>query len=202
MRLGHIITLLPLCLTACIPFSNSEGDAQAEANNIGPCIEALESIAGDFDGDGTSDQATLYHIPEQTIPGDSLNLEQHIDESYYIAFDKESIARKTSSHKLSNLTLLGDINDDGKDELGVLTQGSQSYNAWGNYSALSNRGTEWQSIASTTLNVSLLESFGTTVDIPTLITIDSTRRGYIAVKHFTILDGESCEMTTETLRII
>ena len=68
MRLERIITLLPLCLTACLPFSNSEGDAQAEANNIGPCIEALESIAGDFDGDGTSDQATLYHIPEQTIP--------------------------------------------------------------------------------------------------------------------------------------
>lgn len=202
MRLTQIFRLLPLCLTACLPFSNSEGDAQAEANDFGPQVEALESIAGDFDGDGTSDQATLYHIPEQTIPGDSLNLEQHIDESYYIAFDKESITRKTSSHKLSNLTLLGDINDDGKDEFGVLTQGSQSDNAWGNYSALSNKDTEWQTIASTTLNVSLLESFGTDVNIAELITRDSTRQGYIRVKHFTILDGESCETTTETLRVI
>lgn len=201
MRLTQIFRLLPLCLTACLPLS-SDSEAQTEANDFGPCIEALESIAGDFDGDGTSDQATLYHIPAQTIPGDSLNLEQHIAESYYIAFDKESIARKTSSHKLSNLTLLGDINGDGKDEFGVLTQGSQSDNAWGNYSALSNKDTEWQTIASTTLNVSLLESFGTDVNIAELITRDSTRQGYIRVKHFTILDGESCEMTTETLRII
>lgn len=201
MRLTQIFRLLPLCLTACLPLS-SDSEAQTEANDFGPQVEALESIAGDFDGDGTSDQATLYHIPAQTIPGDSLTLEQHIAESYYIAFDKESIARKTSSHKLSNLTPLGDINGDGKDELGVLTQGSQSNNAWGNYTALCNRGTEWQSIASTTLNVSLLESFGTDVNIAELITRDSTRQGYIRVKHFTILDGESCETTTETLRVI
>ena len=113
MRLREIITLLPLCLTACLHLQ-PDGDAQCEANEIDPCIEALESIAGDFDGDGESERATIYHIAEQTIPGDSITPEQHIDESYYIAFDKESIARKTSPYRMSNLTLLGDVNSDGK----------------------------------------------------------------------------------------
>lgn len=201
MRLTQIFRLLPLCLTACLPLS-SDSEAQTEANDFGPQVEALESIAGDFDGDGKSDRATLYHIPAQTIPGDSLTLEQHIAESYYIAFDKESIARKESSCKLSNLTPLGDINGDGKDEFGVYTHSSNSDASWGNYSALSNKDTEWQTIVSTTLNISLLESFGTDVNIAELITRDSTRQGYIRVKHFTILDGESCETTTETLRVI
>ena len=201
MRHCKIITLLPLCLTACLPLS-TDSDTQTEANEISPQIEALESITGDFDGDGESDCATIYHVAEQTIPGDSTTLEQHIEESYYIAFDKEGIARKTSAHRMSNLTLLGDINGDGKDELGVYTHGPQGKASWGNYSALSNSDSEWQSIASTTLNISLLERFGESVNISELITRDTTRKGYVTIKRFTILDGESYETTSETLSVI
>ena len=201
MRLREIITLLPLCLTACLHLQ-PDGDAQCEANEIGPCIETLESIAGDFDGDGESERATIYHIAEQTIPGDSITPEQHIDQSYYIAFDKESIARKTSPYRMSNLTLLGDVNSDGKDELGVYTHGPQGEASWGSYSALCNKDSKWQSIASTTINVSLLKRFGEDINISELITRDSTRQDHITIKRFTILDGESCETTTETLRVI
>lgn len=204
MRLTTILTLLPLCLTSCLPFaaSNNDETRETEAHNTIPQAKALESIAGDFDGDGNTERATLYHTPAYTIAGDSLTPEQHIAESYEITFDNESIATKVSSRRLSHLTHLGDINLDGKDELGVYTHNSSKDTSWGDYSAYSNNSSEWKSIASTTLNISLLESFGEDISIDRLITADSTKRGFATIQHITILDGESCEMTTESVRLI
>lgn len=202
MRLTKILTLLPLCLTACLPFASNSNETQSEDGTITPQAEALESITGDFDGDGNIERATLYHTPAYTIAGDSLTPDEHIAESYAIRFDKESIATKESSRRLSHLTLLGDIDLDGKDELGVFTHNSTKEQSWGDYSAYSNNANEWQSIASTTLNISLLESLGKNIAIDKLITADSTRRGYVTIKHITILDGESCETTTESVQLI
>ena len=59
----HIITLLPLCLTSCLPFaaSNNDETRETEAHNTIPQAKALESIAGDFDGDGNTDAVTIHH---------------------------------------------------------------------------------------------------------------------------------------------
>ena len=204
MRLAPTLTPILLLLAACSPLTTTKVDSktETEANDIGPQVEALQSIDGDFDGDGKMDRATLYHIPKQTIMGDSITLNKEIEESYIVAFDNESISPQKSSRRLSHLTLLGDVDLDGKDEYGVYTHSANNDSSWGDYSAYSMQDSIWRSIASTTLNINLLESLGNEVDFNNLIAPDSTHRGRVIVQHFTILDGQSCEISEERVELV
>lgn len=205
MRLVPVLTPILLLLAACSPLTTTKSDSttESEANDIGPQMEALQSINGDFDGDGEMDCATLYHIPKQTISDDSTTLNKEIEESYIVAFDNESISPKRSSRRLSHLTLLGDVDLDGKDEYGVYTHSANNNDSsWGDYSAYSMQDSTWRSIASTTLNVSLLESLGNEIDFNNLIIADSIHQGRVIVQHFTILDGQSCEISEERVELV
>lgn len=201
MRLGHLLTLLPLCIVACMPLTTAdkESESLSETNNIGTNRIALQSINGDFDGDGESECATLYHIPEEVIMADSTTVAEVIEESYIIAFDDTQISPKVSTNRLSHLTHLGDINNDGKDEYGIYSDGESS---WGHFSAYCNREAEWQNIASTTLNIKLLERIGEVVDFENLITADAEEPGNAIIRHITILDGEKITSTKESVQLI
>ena len=192
---------MPLLLTACVSPSAPQSEDSSEANTMGlPAnATALQSIDGDFDGDGTKERATLYHVPDQqTSESDSVSTKSE-DERYIVAFDNDEIPLLVSKQRLSHMTLIGDINGDGRDEYGAFSRKNNS--SWGSYSAYCNRGEEWQKIASTTLNIDLLERIDSDIDISRLITADTTQSGYIQVQRIVIIDGTKAQISTEKIEL-
>lgn len=197
----YITALLPLLFTACVTPSapQSEGENGANTMAIAANATTLQSIDGDFDGDGTKERATLYHVPEQqSSDSDSIGTKCE-DERYIVAFDNNEIPPYISKQRLSHMTLIGDINGDGRDEYGAFSRKDNS--SWGSYSAYCNRGEEWQKIASTTLNIDLLERIDSDIDISKLITADTTQRGYIQVQRIVIIDGAKAQISTEKIEL-
>lgn len=198
----HIITLLPLLFIACATPSTPEKES-AElgcATALPADAVALQTIDGDFDGDGIQERATLYHVPKQhTIASDVTPVNSE-DDRYIVAFDDKDITPKISEQRLSHLTLIGDINADGRDEYGLFTH-SANNSSWGNYSAFCNRDSEWKNIATTTLNISLLERIESDVEIEKLITADPTENGYALIQHVVIIDGVKAQTSIEKVAL-
>lgn len=194
----HIITLLPLIFIACTNPSapEKESSEQSYTMSLPADAVALQTIDGDFDGDGAEEQATLYHVPEQYTKNSDSTLVKSEDERYIVAFNDKDISPKISEQRLSHLTLIGDINADGRDEYGLFTYGTNN-SSWGNYSAYCNRDSEWQKIASTTLNINLLERIESNVEIEKLITADSVKNGYALIQHVVIIDGIKAQISSE-----
>ena len=98
----HIITLLPLLFIACATPSTPEKES-AElgcATALPADAVALQTIVGDFDGDGTQERATLYHVPKQhTMTSDSTPVKSE-DERYIVAFDDKDITPKISEQNI------------------------------------------------------------------------------------------------------
>lgn len=198
----HIIALLPLLLIACANPSAPIEKSSEQSNTMGLPADAvaLQTIDGDFDGDGTKEQATLYHVPEQyTLDNDSTPVKSE-EERYIVAFNNKDIAPKISEQPLSHLTLIGDINGDGRDEYGLFTHNTNN-SSWGNYSAYCNRDSEWQNIATTTLNINLLERIESDIEIEKLITADSTENGYAQIQHVVIIDGTKAQISSEKVAL-
>ena len=129
---NNVVLLLSMLLICC-----------AEANRG----ELLETITGDFNGDGVEEQAELYYIftGEGGVDDDPVYV--GCDDNYDIYFSDNSIAplsRDIIQWAASNLTNEGDLNGDGTDELGVWIRGG--YTACGTYVVFTYKDSKWSEL--------------------------------------------------------
>lgn len=191
MRRGRIVAVAMLLLaTACT--NNDIGKKLATE----PIREPLESTTGDFNGDGQIEDATLYHIPAER---DSLG-QIVVDENFIVTFSADSIAHKSSTHRISHITTISDIDHDGKDELGLYHPYSK-HTSWGDFSVYSLRGGAWQKIASTTLNIDLIEDRDSTFCTGRIIVADTTSHEHIVINRHVVHDGTHIEVVSERVGI-
>ncbi len=179
-----IITLM----AACTPIKSKpqEHTPQKDIDS-----QLISSIRGDYDGNGVSDnEAKLY----QRIMRDTLSETQH----FIIVLDNNDTTALCSTAILSHLTHEGDLNGDGRDEIGIYRKNGSS--SWGEYTIL-DYDTCWHERYSTTMNLQLLEQYGVSPNFDDIITIDSEHDNHVILRRYTILNGERVDSIEEHITI-
>lgn len=177
-------------LSSCL-HSTTNNNESAQQSIISRA-ELIESIRGDFDGNGTDDEASLLHLVER----DSTSA--ITSERYMIVLNHTDSTLYQTEHQLSHLTHEGDLNGDGGAELGIYRNSSHS--AWGEYVVMSYTDT-WHEKASTTLNVELLERLSSVPNFDEIVTPDSEHNGNINVRHHTIVNSNEVTINTTSIEL-
>ena len=152
----------------------------------------LDSASGNFRGENTSDTVEIFHIAERDS---TMTI---IDERYILIINRDKNTILESRNRLSHLTLEGDINNDGHDEVGIYTEKGNA--TWGEYSTMHFTDT-WHNITTTTLNLHLLTKMGSELDFNEIINPDSLHQGHIIIKRPQIRNAEKIEIVTETITL-
>ena len=152
----------------------------------------LDSTSGNFRGENTSDTVEIFHIAERDS---TMTI---IDERYILIINRDKNTILESRNRLSNLTLEGDINNDGRDEVGIYIE--KSGTTWGEYTSMCFSDT-WHNITTTTLNPHLLTKMGSELDFNEIINPDSLHQGHIIIKRPQIHNAEKIEIITETITL-
>lgn len=152
----------------------------------------LDSTSGNFRGENTSDTVEIFHIAERDSTMTIIN------ERYILIINRDKNTILESRNRLSHLTLEGDINNDGRDEVGIYIE--KSGTTWGEYTSMCFSDT-WQNITTTTLNRCLLKEFETEFSFDEIVSLDSLHRDKVIVKRPQIRNGEKIEIITETITL-
>jgi hypothetical protein len=104
----------------------------------------LGRVAGDFNGDGKQESATLYYSNKLKADAeDTADYYSYIHKSE-ILFDDSTIAPISSEWCLTDLTDEGDLNGDGRCEIGVRVGGGHSN--WGSYTVYTFTNEGWKEL--------------------------------------------------------
>ena len=145
--------------------------------------EKEESVIGDFNGDGKSEYAALYHY-SKPIP--EFKSHQFIDDYYHfckIHFSDDTLTRIQLVYVGCNLVNEGDLNGDGSDELGFFNVVGNT--RWGYYSVLTFVDGEWHELVCISHNASWNPA-----PYQDLVRKDSYNYGHVIVKDIRLDDGK------------
>ena len=145
--------------------------------------EKEESVIGDFNGDGKSEYAALYHY-SKPIP--EFKSHQFIDDYYHfckIHFSDDTLTRIQLVYVGCNLVNEGDLNGDGSDELGFFNVVGNT--RWGNYSVLTFVDGEWHELVCIRHNASWNPA-----PYQDLVRKDPHNDDYIIIKKIRLDDGK------------
>ena len=139
----------------------------------------LGSIEGNIRGENRSDTAEIFHIVERDS---TMTI---IDERYILIINREESTIFETRNKLSHLTLEGDINNDGRDEVGIYTENSGT--SWGEYTTM-HFSDVWHNVTTTSLSLRLLEELGAQPNFEDIVSRDSLH-DQIIIRRPQILDA-------------
>lgn len=186
-RVCSFIIVLILCSCTLSPKT-----AEVVEPTIFDHATLLDSASGNFRGENTSDTVEIFHIAERDS---TMTI---IDERYILVINRDKSTIFETRNRLSNLTLEGDINNDGRDEVGIYIE--KSGTTWGEYTSMCFSDT-WHDITTTTLNRRLLKELETEFSFDEIVSLDSLHRDKVIVKRPQIRNGEKIEVVTETITI-
>ncbi|MGM9794972.1 MAG: FG-GAP repeat domain-containing protein [Candidatus Aphodosoma sp.] len=104
-------------------------------------IELLysDTIYGDFNGDGKKE--SLFFVSDTLTDLDFIDEYVSYQGAYTSVFSDKRIPKfETIANWIGPLHILGDLNGDGRDEIGIYTS---YFSAWGAYKVMSFNGSEW-----------------------------------------------------------
>lgn len=182
--LGFIAAIF---ISSCLQAPKIEEAAEV---SIFDTATSLGSIEGNFKGVGSSDTAELLHIIEHD------STQTHCNERYILIINREESTIFESHDKLSHLTLEGDINNDGRDEVGLYVEKSGA--TWGEYTTMYFSDT-WHSVTTTTLSLRLLEELNTEPNFEEIVSRDSLHNKQIVIRRPQIRDANEIVIIEETI---
>ena len=171
--LGFVIALI---ISSC---SQSPKATEVVEPTIFDNATLLGSIEGNLKGKSTNDTAEIFHIVERDS---TMTI---IDERYILIINREESTIFETRNKLSHLTLEGDINNDGRDEVGVYTE--KVCSSWGEYTTICFSDT-WHNVTTTSLSLRLLEELGAQPNFEDMVSRDSLHN-QIIIRRPQILDA-------------
>ncbi len=162
--------IVALILSSCL---QSPKTSEITEPTIFDNAELLGSVKGNFKGENTNDTAEIFHIVERDSTTTS-------NGRYILIINRKDSTLFESHNKLSHLTLEGDINNDGRDEVGVYIE--RSGTTWGEYVTMCFSDT-WHNVTTTTLNLRLMEELGTQLKFDEIVSRDSLHNDQIIVRR-------------------
>ena len=179
--------IVALILSSCL---QSPKTSEITEPTIFDNAELLGSVKGNFKGENTNDTAEIFHIVER----DSTMAISH--ERYILIINRNDSTLFESHNRLSHLTLEGDINNDGRDEVGVYIE--RSGTSWGEYVTMCYSDT-WHNVTTTTLNLRFIEELGTQLKFDEIVSRDSLHNDQIIVRRPLILDANEIVIVEEII---
>lgn len=188
-----VFSLLAI-LTSC----NKKTENKAESKNVAEiekkseiAEETAEKVKGDFNGDGVYEYASIK-APKQ-IENDACQCEGGECIAYVVFSDTKIPQIKFSSDIGGYLENVGDLNDDGKDEL--LYQQGWCTSTWRTWSLWTLKNNNW---------IQAIEQFevrGEIEENEKLVTKDLKVKGNVIVKYSSQKDENTGEMMTKSVKI-
>lgn len=182
--LGFIVALI---LSSCL---QSPKTSEITEPTMFDNAELLGSANGNFKGNNTNDTAEIFHILER----DSTTT---CNERYILIINREDSTLFESHNKLSHLTLEGDINNDGRDEVGIYIERSGA--TWGEYVTMYFSDT-WHNVTTTALSPRLMEELGTQLKFDEIVSRDSLHNGQIIVRRPQIHNANEIVIVEEIIQ--
>lgn len=143
----RVLLLLVIALTAACSVNDATTPSKhirmdCNNDNLAERGKLIESVTGDFNGDGQSEYAALY-----CFDGCADDNSENGTQIYCcIRFGNSDIPALYPTWVTSNLTNEGDLNGDGTDEIGFLVREGPSY--WDEYRVYTSDTDSWRELVS------------------------------------------------------
>lgn len=170
----RIMCLLPIIMVTSCSLGNKEGNS-----GISSFIEPLDSlnrsdsILGDLNGDGEKEYA--WYVSK----GDRWAIENK-DRSKcfnYIEFSNPDIPSLLTNYWFSKPINEGDLNNDGKDEIGAIVFANPEIGNWHKYHVWILHNSEWKNL------IEPFPIFSGYEDLNKLVRIDSINKGKVIIRY-------------------